>query len=427
MPYMALTQTADVRPETTRETVSTPIQLAALPPMSVLFVSQPHTGRIGGIQRHSQRLYEALQPQCNVARWPDMKHPLATHLFLSNKHDLSNKSHLSNKRDRYGSLVGRPVIYCDAGIAIIFATRLFRRSDRVKVGTVHGLDMIAPLKPYQQLMTKALRRLDTVVCVSQATAAQVEARGVPEERIRVIHNAAEPKIASICTKEQARQQLRSIIGADLRGKKVLLSIGRPIKRKGFDTFVSSVFRYLPDDYVYIVAGPEVEIPGWLRAGSAAFSARSRRNILVAMGYHSSHANLKRQSKHPRMFYLNGASDSVRDLLYAACDLFVLPNRTVQGDMEGFGIVALEAATRGIPVVAFGIEGITDAVIHGRNGICVEGRDYLGLRQTIQSLLSDPIRLEKFGQEAAEFTRERYSLEKVTGQYISLFEELAYAR
>jgi phosphatidylinositol alpha-1,6-mannosyltransferase len=295
------------------------------------------------------------------------------------------------------------------------------------VGTVHGLDMIAPLQSFQRAVNRALSRLDRVVCVSRATAAEVVARGVPPERIQVIHNAAESIAGRVCPKEEARQKLQTIIDADLAGKKVLLSVGRPVKRKGFDSFVSMVFRHLPDDYVYMVAGPEVKTPGWLRYGSTLLSAHTRRNLLVAAGFHSSHDRLVRQSAHPRMFYLNGASDEVRDLLYAACDLFVLPNRHIPGDMEGFGIVALEAAARGIPVVAFGIEGITDAVIHGRNGICVKGRDYEGLRNAIESLLADPAELNRFGQQAAEFTRDKYSLQKVTGQYVDLFEELAFSK
>jgi glycosyltransferase involved in cell wall biosynthesis len=126
-------------------------------------------------------------------------------------------------------------------------------------------------------------------------------------------------------------------------------------------------------------------------------------------------------------YLNGVSDAVRDLLYAAADLFVLPNRRVPGDMEGFGIVALEAATREVPVVAFGIEGITDAVIDGRNGYCIADGDYRAMREKILMLLRDPDGLRRFGRSAAAFTADRFAIDRITQKYSDLLIDLAQSQ
>jgi phosphatidyl-myo-inositol dimannoside synthase len=53
--------------------------------------------------------------------------------------------------------------------------------------------------------------------------------------------------------------------------------------------------------------------------------------------------------------------------YAAADLFVMPNIPVEGDMEGFGIVLLEANRAGVPAVASDLEGIRDVIEPGENG------------------------------------------------------------
>ena len=55
------------------------------------------------------------------------------------------------------------------------------------------------------------------------------------------------------------------------------------------------------------------------------------------------------------------SDDMLAAAYRSADVMVMPNIPVRGDMEGFGLVALEAAAAGLPVVASRIEGITDAI------------------------------------------------------------------
>jgi phosphatidylinositol alpha-1,6-mannosyltransferase len=111
------------------------------------------------------------------------------------------------------------------------------------------------------------------------------------------------------------------------------------------------------------------------------------------------------------------------MLLSAADLFIMPNRTVEGDMEGFGLVAIEAASRGLPVVATAIEGITDAITDGRNGYCVAEGDTKALLDIITGLMDDPSRLHELCQQAAEFTCAKFSQERVFGLYGEVFDKL----
>jgi len=61
-------------------------------------------------------------------------------------------------------------------------------------------------------------------------------------------------------------------------------------------------------------------------------------------------------------------------IFSLADLFVMPNIRVEGDEEGFGLVALESSMRGTYVLASGIEGITDAIIDGQNGSLLPSGD-----------------------------------------------------
>ena len=73
----------------------------------------------------------------------------------------------------------------------------------------------------------------------------------------------------------------------------------------------------------------------------------------------------------RVFLLGKLSDEQRNVVLNASDIFIMPNITVDGDIEGFGIVMLEAGSVGLPVIASNIQGIRDAVIDGQTGYLVE--------------------------------------------------------
>lgn len=74
-----------------------------------------------------------------------------------------------------------------------------------------------------------------------------------------------------------------------------------------------------------------------------------------------------------------------DVLLAAMDasnLHIFPVRSVPGDPEGFGMVAIEAASRGLPTAAFASGGVIDAVENGTSGRIVQQNDYQALADAV---------------------------------------------
>ncbi len=92
--------------------------------------------------------------------------------------------------------------------------------------------------------------------------------------------------------------------------------------------------------------------------------------------------------------LGEVSDEDRKLIYNASDIFIMPNITVPGDVEGFGIVALEAGSCGLPVVASNIQGLRDAVINGKTGYLVKEGDVEGFADGIRDMNSDKTQIRK---------------------------------
>ena len=100
-------------------------------------------------------------------------------------------------------------------------------------------------------------------------------------------------------------------------------------------------------------------------------------------------------------------------------LVIMPSR-----MEGFGLVALEAALRGRPVVATRIEGLSDVVIDGETGVLVPPEDTDALTEAVINLLSREDRRASLGRRARERALERFRWEDQVTAYDLLYRELA---
>jgi len=96
--------------------------------------------------------------------------------------------------------------------------------------------------------------------------------------------------------------------------------------------------------------------------------------------------------------------------HAAGDVFALPCRTRGGglDVEGLGIVLLEAAAAGLPVVAGRSGGAPETVREGRTGHVVDGRDVASVASSVAGLLADPDRARAMGAAGRAWMRQEWT-------------------
>ncbi len=376
----------------------------------IIFLNRKNPASIGGVQRHMARLCAGLSNSFDIEKidWngPEWGAPVYFPLFYYKS--------MSN---------GAELLHCDDAVTAMIGARVRNKTDKKVVAAVHGLDVILPLPWYQKRISKALPQLDRIVCVSRATARQARLRGVSDDKIEIIPCAAEKIENRLSKSEQLYGKFEHLTGINLSGKRLLFSLGRPVRRKGFDAFITDVFPHLPEDFVYIVAGPVPKTPTWIKNLKPLLGEKHFRLFMLASGCDSVHERLIELSSNPRVHYLYRVSDDLREILFALSDLFIMPNRTVEGDMEGFGLVALEASIRGIPVIAAGIEGIPDAVIDGQNGFCLKEGDVAAMVRIIRSLSDDLERKRDFGEKARKFTEQRFSPSTVYARYAELFEKV----
>jgi phosphatidyl-myo-inositol dimannoside synthase len=221
------------------------------------------------------------------------------------------------------------------------------------VMTVHGLDLTFPNAVYQWYL-RWLCRPDLVIANSSSTAERARAHGLGP--VVVVPLGVDDRRPA--SPEGPATEVTRLRAA---GKRIVLTTGRLVARKGVAWFVAEVLPRLPEDVVYAVAGEG--------------NARPAIEAAIATS-----------GTHDRVILLGQVSDAQRDALYATADCFVMPNVVIPGDTEGFGLVALEAAVTGLPVVAARLQGIVDAVHDGKNGVLVETGDAAGFTKAVLEVL-----------------------------------------
>jgi len=111
-------------------------------------------------------------------------------------------------------------------------------------------------------------------------------------------------------------------------------------------------------------------------------------------------------------------------LYQSADVFVMPNIPIPGDMEGFGIVMLEAAMNGLPAVAARLEGIREVITPGKNGYFVESGDVDGYVSRLVSLDSNRASLNELSVSSTSHVSATFGWDAVAQKYVDCLQALS---
>ncbi len=237
---------------------------------------------------------------------------------------------------------------------------------------VHGLDLRAAAAQPRKRPTAArvLKAAKLIVANSRATADELAGFGVDPASALVVTPCPDPELERKGLGIDAREIF------DLSGKKVLLSVGRLVGRKGFDRLVRLLpeLRKACEDVVLVIAGAGPE-EGRLRS-EAALSGME-----------------------PYVRFVIGPDQETLAALYRAADVFALAVRASKGDVEGFGIVFLEAALFGVPSVGSRVGGVPEAIVDGRTGLLTDPDSESDLHEKLRRLLNDADGATRLGAAA----------------------------
>jgi len=172
----------------------------------------------------------------------------------------------------------------------------------------------------------------------------------------------------------------------LENKKFILTVGRLIERKGQDKVIEALPRIMrvAPDVTYLIVG----------RGSKLDELRMKVKDM----------KLNRQVR-----FFTDILDSELPAFYQNAELFIMPSRQLaDGDVEGFGIVYLEANFYGLPVIGGRSGGAAEAVEQGVNGLLVDPLSVNDIAQAIMSLLTNPARAREFGERGRRRVAARFN-------------------
>lgn len=369
--------------------------------LKILYISHLHPPEnqplesVGGMQNVSMQLVEALDKREDVElytiiqRVPWEKIGFKTTVFLFKLLVLIPRAIRKHHPDviLFSSMV-------TAGVAPFISPGI-----KIPMVTInHGQDVTLPLWIYQKYLPFIFKKLQGVISVSQATRIACIERGMqPDKGVALPNGLDSRKTGNLPSKKIAKQHLSNHFGIKNEpGRYLLLTVGRQVKRKGHYWFIREVLPRLKHktDYLVIGDGPEFE-----KISQEAEDSPFRDSIFLA-------------GRQP---------DDILKLAYAGSDLFVMPNIPVEGDMEGFGIVLLEANQAGIPAVAADLEGIRDVIEQGINGYRVPHSDAVIFAQKVDDVLGTELNI--LSESARKYVLERFNWDTVVKEYVDFLKEV----
>lgn len=238
-----------------------------------------------------------------------------------------------------------------------------------------------------QAMRYALRHADQVIANSDFTREQLRGLGVADDRIVIINPGVDIERFHA---GYETDDLRRSIGL-VENQKLILSVGRLMRRKGFDKVIAA-------------------LPRLMEQGIDAHHA------IVGIGDADEEAYLRQvvedNGVQERVHFLGHVALEDLPRWYCAADIFAMPNREVGRDTEGFGMVYVEAAACGTPSLAGLAGGTGSAVVDGETGLRVNGDDLEAVAGALYRLLVDKALASTLGTTAQARARDELSWDRV---------------
>ena len=280
-----------------------------------------------------------------------------------------------------------------AGLIGISLARLLRRRS---VLTVYGIEVFTGR--FRFFTRLCLRWADHVICISTATESKMREQfgsDVAPASSVIPFGVPEECLAGVEQEIDVRDQHG--IAAD---SLVVLSVGRLIQRKGTEYLVRAASSLASrEDIHFIIVGDGPE------------RARLER-LATGLGLGG------------RVTFAGAVSNAQLAAYYTQCDIFAHPVVTdTTGDVEGLGLVILEAMARAKPAVASGIGGITDVVVERETGFLVPERDPDALAERLSELLDSRELRERMGVAGKQRMHERFSATDRAGDVMRVYERL----
>lgn len=231
-------------------------------------------------------------------------------------------------------------------------------------------------------LRKITQEAKIVFCINDQTKKSLLSLGVDENKIIKAWPGVDDAMFKRITEEDILAALKKY---EIK-RPYVISVGRLIARKGFDVLIEAFAKLDQTQFgnqqlVIVGDGPQLA---------------TLQNGVESELIDSS------------VLFLPEVPNKDLPALYAGASLFAMTPRDLDGDIEGFGMVYLEAAAQGTPAVGTKTGGVTEAVIDGGTGILVEPEDAGAVKHAMAKIILDKKFREKLGEAARNRARKEFN-------------------
>lgn len=276
------------------------------------------------------------------------------------------------------------IIHAHFGVDAVYALPLARRLGVPLVTTFHGFDATtnrrglmtsgSPAWYHYLLFRKQLARDgDVFLCVSDYIRERVLALGFPEERTFVHYTGIDAALIPP----------RSPVG----GAKKIVHVARLVEKKGTRYLIlafKELLRDMPDCELEIIGEGPLE--------------KELKDLVDSLTLNG------------KVNFLGSLPHETVLMRLTAASVLALPSvQAATGDMEGLGMVLLEAAAMGIPLVGTHHGGIPEVIVHGETGFLVEEKSVTNLKKYLLELVADDDTNVRMGLNAKVMVQDRFEM------------------
>lgn len=254
--------------------------------------------------------------------------------------------------------------------------------------SLHGLDINLALKNKPALTKKILSQAQNIVCNTKYTASLIQGM-TPSEKVQVIYPS--PSLESKLVAQENIDELKKKY--HITDERVILTVARLVARKGQSLMIKTLLSLNDLKWKYFIIGDGPE-----------------KNSLAQQ--------IKEAGLENKVFLLGTLTNEELASFYQLADIFALPNQALGADVEGFGIVFLEAASYHLPIIA-GASGGVKEMFTGQGDVFFAA-DEKTLALALRDLAGDEQKRISFGERA--YLRSEY-FKKIASENIKLFEKI----
>lgn len=239
-------------------------------------------------------------------------------------------------------------------------------------------------------LVRVLQEADKVLCINKKTKQELLQLGVEEKNLSLVY-------PGIDVAELSKQNAPEVVLKKYNiSTPYILTVARLVQRKGIDDLLAAYAKLGSEKIPLVIVGDGPEKESLMqRAKTLAISP----------------------------IFLGSIPDEDLHAIYSKASLFALTPKELPGDYEGFGIVYIEAAFFGLPVVATDTGGVPEAVQDTVTGILAKEGDIDSIHQALQTLLLHPTIAAQYGEAGKVRAVQEFSWKAIIEQLSSLVSQI----